>query len=353
MKRLIAIALMSACSSVAAEELSYDWEGYLMVDHDQFSELFLEDGEGDTYGTELRRARVQGELEWGDDWKAKLGIDVSDSLKLKDAYIRYKGWDWANLTIGQQKEPFGLEKLTSSRNTFMIERSMVTEALAPGRTFGAQLSGSVSQLNWQVGLFQESSDEQATAVTGRLVWSDSDEDGNFYHLGAAFSERDLNVGEFRINETLEVNTSDSLIEGDLIYADSLSQTGLELMWQYRGLVTMAEWQEADVESNTEGTYEYEGGYYQMSYLMSGQNRRYKNGKLKGFDADKDWEFTVRYSQFELVQEQRKSQTWSTGFNFWFDNDLVLKANYIHAKYQDEGQIYGSDNAISIRVQYSF
>ena len=46
-----------------------------------------------------------------------------------------------DIIVGQDKEPFGLEELTSSKNLSFIERSMVSSAFTPGRNIGISLNG--------------------------------------------------------------------------------------------------------------------------------------------------------------------------------------------------------------------
>jgi phosphate-selective porin OprO/OprP len=244
MKKFIACLaptlLLFSSGSFAADYPEFKWGGYIMLDHDQFSDLYLEDDDSDNYGSNVRRARLSTKIKFSNNWKSKFQIDLSDgdSVGIKDAYIQYKGWDFAEITIGKQKEPFGLEKLTGSRNTFMIERSIVTEALAPGRSVGAKLSGTEGNFNWDIGYFQDDNSANSNGVTGRLTWANVDQDDNFIHLGAALSERRLGGDEFRINEQLEVYSSDSLLEGKRLDADDESLAGIELMWQYQGFVSM-------------------------------------------------------------------------------------------------------------------
>ncbi|MCT8986309.1 OprO/OprP family phosphate-selective porin [Shewanella phaeophyticola] len=351
----IAPALLVLAANATAEEYpELSFGGYIMLDHDQFSDIFLEDEQHSNNGTDIRRARLSAKAKLSDDWRSKFQVDIADGeIDIKDAYVQYKGFDWANITLGQQKEPFGLEKLTSSRDTFMIERSMVTEALAPGRNIGVKLSGSPGDFTWDLGYFQEANSQNSYGVTGRLTWAVIDDDDNFFHLGSALSERRLEGDEFRINETLEVYSSDSLLEGTRLDAEDMSLAGIELMWQYQGVVSMAEWIETDIDDPARGTYHYQGGYYQMSYPLSGKNRHYKNGKLGTIKAEHDWELTWRMSQFELEQENRKAQTFAVGVNYLVNEDLMFKANYIRAKYQDDGVTDGYDNAFSLRAQYSF
>ncbi|MDD8058252.1 OprO/OprP family phosphate-selective porin [Shewanella metallivivens] len=351
---IVPALLVVTTSAMATEYPELNFGGYIMLDHDQFSDLYLEDDEKSNHGTDIRRARLSVKTKFSENWRSKFQVDVADGeFNIKDAYVQYKGFDWVDITVGQQKEPLGLEKLTSSRDTFMIERSMVTEVLAPGRNIGVKLSGTPGDFTWDLGYFQEDNSQNSYGITGRLTWALVDDDDNFFHLGSALSERQLGGDEYRVNQTLEVYSSDSLLEGTRLDAEDMSLASVELMWQYLGFVSMAEWIETDIDDPSRGTYHYQGGYYQMSYPLSGKNRRYKDGKLDTIKAEHDWELTWRMSQFELDQENRKAQTFAVGVNYLVNQDLMFKANFIRAKHQEDGATYGYDNAFSFRAQYSF
>ena len=76
-------------------------------------------------GTKFRRARLFAKGVIYDNWKFKTQVDFADNeVSAKDLYIKYTGFKPTTVTIGQHKEPFSLEELTSSRySTFMEERS--------------------------------------------------------------------------------------------------------------------------------------------------------------------------------------------------------------------------------------
>ena len=348
---------LSTLAYAAEESTSYPsikLNASIMLDHDTFEEDFLEDGEHGDNDSEIRRARLGVTSQLSENWKVKFKADVSDGVEVKDAYVAFSGWKWGDVTVGKQKEPFGLEKLMSSRNTFMIERSMSTNAITPGRTLGAALSSkSNSKVNWQVGYFQDDSGEKSNAVTGRITWAPLLTKNQVFHFGLSASERSLHDEYFRVNERMEVHTADSNLEGQKLTADKSSLLGTEFIWKYKSLTTMAEWQVADVENNNGDEYSYEGGYYQMSYLFGGNSRKYKNGMLGGINAENTWEATVRYSQFKLVEERDKAKTFSIGVNYLFNKDFKLMANYIHADRNYDGQNLNSSNALSFRVQYRF
>lgn len=353
---VISTTLLSAVAYAKDNEV-LDISGYLMLDHDSFAATFLENGHSTTDDSEsqseVRRARLSVKSQLADHLEGKVQLGFADgNTKIKDAFVKYTGWNWADITLGKHKEAFGLEKLTSSRNLLMIERSMVSEALAPGRSIGVSATGDFSSLNWQLGYFQPNESESASAVTGRLTWTPWQQNNNLVHLGLAFSERDLNGSDFRINETLEVHSADSLLEGKKLIADKQSLQGLEFLWQVNGFTTMAEWQQASVRDINDSDYDYEGGYVQLSYQFSGENRKYKNGSLKQVAAP-GWEITTRYSQFELIEETREAETYAIGVNYTVNKHLKIMADYIKAKHYEAGTEFDSGEAVSLRVQYSF
>lgn len=344
---------LTSLSSMSKDYPTLTYSGSVRLDYNYFDEHFLEtsDEADDTF--EINRVRLSIASDFNKDWSAKLKFDVQDGLEIKDAYIKYDAWDWANIIVGRQKEPFGLEKLMSSKNLSFIERSMMSGAISPSRSYGVNISGSQDSLNWQLGYFQDDNAEKGNAVTGRLTWAPWYQDKNLVHLGAAFSERSLHGEAFRINETLQVNSADSLIEGTKIDADSLSATGLEFVWQYNGLVNMAEWQQSNVTATDGQEYQYDGGYYQVSYLFSGKNRTYKNGILGNVKTKNDWEVNMRYSQLKLHEENSEAKILSVGVNYFLNNDLKVMADYLRAEYVDERADLGLGNAVSLRVLYRF
>lgn len=349
------IIMLSSCTLFSTSLLakSIKITGDLMLDHDTFASGFMESNDDSQSESELRRARISFKTKLIDDWKAKLKVDFSgDKINVKDAYIKYKGLDWADITLGQQKEGFGLEKLSHSRDAIMIERSLVTTALTPGRSIGASLAGGASSYNWQLGYYQPDNSESSSAITGRAAWLPWRQDNELVHLGFAFSERDLNGSEFRINEKMEVHTSDSLIEGEKLFADKQSLQGVEFLWQQSGFTTLAEWQQTTVTDINNSEYDYQGGYVQFSYQLSGDNRKYKKGEI-GAVSTPGWEFTSRYSQFELIEESREAQIYSIGVNYTVNKRLKFMADYIKAKQFDAGNEFDTSDAISLRVQYSF
>ena len=339
----------------AKEYPEFSLGGKLMLDYDHFDSEFLENPAMPyhTDAFEIRRFRLSIKSTLNKNWRAELSLDASDGSEIKDAFIKYNGWKNTDITIGRQREPFGLERLMGSKNLSLIERSIVSNAIAPGRAYGVLTSGDKHNVNWQFGYFQAFNTQRSDAWTGRVAWEIWDNDSSTLHVGTSLSKRNLDADEFRINERLEVNTADSLIEGTRIDAKKALLKGVEMMWQFGGFSTIAEWQHATVRSTESAEFEYEGGYVQLSYLFSGLNRKYKNGILKGTNSNSDWETTLRYSTFSLDRENNDAQIISAGINYYLNKNWKFMANVINTQYGETAADNVSGNAISFRAQYVF
>lgn len=350
--RLLFLCLTFISLQNAAKEYpTVKFVGYIMLDYDRFDANFVDPSNTANSKSDVRRLRLGLLSDLYKDWSAKYVVDVSDDVDVKHAYIKYTAWDMANITIGKQKEGFGLERLMSSKNLLMIERAMVTTIISPGISYGINLTGKRGLVNWQLGYFQKDTSKKGNAVTGRLAWTPWCQDRNLVHIGFGFSQRSLHGETFKVNRKMEVSGADSIIEGDKIEADTVSQTGLEFLWQNKGLVNMAQWQQSTVKATDGNEYQYQGGYYQISYNLSGNNRKYKNAILGGFDNGNDWEATMRISQIELLEENSKAKSFSIGLNYFLKNNLKFMVNVIKARYISSGERLDSGNAISLRAQY--
>jgi phosphate-selective porin OprO and OprP len=100
----------------------------------------------------LRRVRPSFEGQFGERVSFRIMPEFAGSTQLIDAYIETKLNAGLRLRAGKFKSPVGLERLQSSNDLRMIERSFVTELL-PNRDIGVQLSGGNATLNWAIGVF--------------------------------------------------------------------------------------------------------------------------------------------------------------------------------------------------------
>jgi phosphate-selective porin OprO/OprP len=353
----VAIITASCCAnSVFAADFAnhkINVNGYIMLDYDNFNSAFLENNEQSDSQFDIRRARFSVKAKPFDNWKAKLQVDLSaGDFAIKDAYLQYSGWQWADITLGKQKEPFGLEQQISSRNLLMLERSISTEAISPSRSTGISVAGTNQSFLWKLGYFQPNESESASAITGRFVWLPWQQKNEVLHLGASFSERDYNNSEFRINERMEVSSADSLIEGKKLTAQDISLRGLELLWIKNHYTLMAEWQQANVLDSSQTHYDYQGGYIQMSYQLSGGHRKYNKGELAKVSKN-GWELTSRFSDLSLSEENKSVTIYSVGVNYTVNKNTKFMADILRSNNFKNNTRIDAGNALSLRLQYSF
>ena len=175
---------------------SFQLGGRLMVDAAFYDQDERENNLGD--GTELRRSRIDVEGRMFHDWIYELAVDFADAdgkVEVKDAYVGYEGWWPASFKVGQFKEPFSLEELTSSKYITFMERALPNE-FAPGRNIGIRGHRYWESFTVASGVFGEAYDsdpddegDEGYGVVGRLTYAPIHQDTRALHLGAAAEYR--------------------------------------------------------------------------------------------------------------------------------------------------------------------
>ena len=300
--------------------------------------------DADENNLDIRRARIflKGTVDKNWDYKAQfnIGEDGSDAGTVEDLYIRYKGWGkQANLTVGRQKEPFGLEEQTSSKDISILERSALTEQHTFGRSTGVQLHGKGSNWTYGIGLFENEtadSDKGAedVALTGRVTYAPINEGDNVLHLGFAFSERGGTQG-------VSANSAES--------AYALEVAGVNGAFHYQG-----EYFDTDqVDGDS-----IDGFYVQAGWVLTGESRPYKDGKFKIIKPSSDtgaWEAVIRYedgfgnfSDIELPRTDGNQL--ALGLNYYPNSSVRIGASYMTGE-QDATNEGGDE--FRVRLQYVY
>lgn len=93
------------------------------------------------------------------NWHFKLGYNFVNDGDFTDAYVRYTGWgNWAQLTLGNQKVPFGVDQLTSFTDILALERNILNQAFSVDRQEGISLAGYNDMFSYHVGVYELDSD---------------------------------------------------------------------------------------------------------------------------------------------------------------------------------------------------
>jgi phosphate-selective porin OprO/OprP len=327
-------------------------------------------------GTQLRRARLGIDGTIASDWLYRLEIDVGNAsrddsatgeLDVKDAYIQWKGIEKTVFTIGQHKTPNTLEQAIASTDTLFVESPLFVEAftnrVTAGGDYKAGISAKYSDVNWTatVGVYGENfsingggnSGGTATPVykdegwgpAARFTWAPVNGVDETLHLGVSGYWRDTGgrTGGLRFRTGPEVSVdSTRLVDTGNITSNNYSFLGGELAGQYGPIFFQSEYGRTDVSRVTGSDVSFDGGYVQGSWVITGENREYKDGafarikpkqsfslKNGGWGA---WEVAARYSTIDLNDANivgGKEDNYSLGLNWYPNPYLRVLVDYVH------------------------
>ena len=316
------------------------------LDSNRFSDIYREDRlESYQYDSQLRRARLSLKLPLGNNWSSKVQIAINegeDSYETKDLYLRYKGFDFADIKIGQSKEPFGLENVTSSGNSLFTERSLSTFAL--GRSKGVNLSEANRAYSWSIGKYKVEQNGKVKAdgdraYTARATISPINRDTSYIHFGLAYTNRDLQGAEYEIKTNGGVDSGFNFLDTRNIATETIVKKGAEAAWGRGPLSLQGEYQQLQIEAlNTNQSATYQGYYTQLSYFLTNDHRPYKKGRFSGVKPNSKqgaWELTLRKTALQSVEIGSANNndaidiaTTVVGVNYYLNKKVKLMLNAI-------------------------
>ena len=347
----------------------------------------------DTSSTEFRAARLGVEGRAWKDVKYKLEADFADNdVDLKDAHIDYVGdviKPVKYVRIGQYKTPNSLEEQTSSRFTTFMERAAFTDAFDLDRRIGLGLGFGGDDWTFDFGGFSQNNDDadsglnEGYAIASRGTYAFRDVIGNdLIHLGGSIRYRDLdnqsddNEARYRQRPFFH-DTNRSIDTGTINDADSDILGGIEAAYVNGPFSVQGEaahtWLEIDGANNQNNLW---GGYIDLSYFLTGEERAYKGGKFNrvkvkdpvfdgGWGA---WQLGTRLDFIDLNDDvgedgAQGGQQYSliAGLNWHLNNHTRLMLNYAYTRVFDGedangNQIEGDTNdihGVGLRAQIDF
>lgn len=364
-------------------EYSFKVGGFAQVD----GYLSHDDRRDHPDGTNIRRARLNVAGNITKDFKYKIENDFAGNASgITDAYLEYTGFDPVSLTVGQFKEPFGLDTLTSDLFTTFNERGL-THAFSPDRRIGVMLStyGKEDGFGaWSAALggfgsstgSTASTDDEAKDVTGRLTWAPYSAAAQTLHFGVAGSYRvpDSSADSFtfssRAENQLTTAAADLAVStGAIAGVDSVSLLGLEAAGVYGPFSLQGEYVMADVDSDARGNPTFDGYYVEASYFLTGESRNYnpKAGRFERVSPKWNfkpsagqwgaWQVAARYSELDLndaLVSGGQVNDITLGLNWIPHPNLAFKANYIWSDTDNAAVTPNDDPEIFLlRAQFDF
>ncbi len=372
-KRISALALSAVAWGLVAPahaEMTVEVGGRIDAIYTYYDEDNLDMGSG----SEFRRARLFAQGNIDNDWKYKAQYDwAGNSTSLKDLYVRYTGWEFADITVGHFKQEQSLEALTSAKYITFIEKAMVT-GLYPDRRIAIGMAGDSGAWHYAASLFgdQEGSDDSETeglGVAGRVTWGPKIGDSQA-HVGGSYNWQQPGGNDtWRVRARPETHqTSTRLVDtGTLEQVDDVITYGLEGAWVMGPWSLQGEWLQQSINRKESGLDEPDvsGWYLYGSRFITGESRAYKKGQFSRAKASNAWEVAVRYSTLDLEDggiEGGEEKNWTLGVNYYLNPHLRFQINYVAASADDASALFtdasgerikDEPNAIAVRVHMDF
>ncbi len=313
-----------------------------------------------------------------------------------------------NVRVGQWKQPFSLEVVSSFRYTTFLERSSLFQSFTPFRHIGVGFYDHSDDLDttWAASLFRTGQDQfggslstdggNGLAARGtHLLWYCGAKGEDYLHVGAGYflnspprdtarfrSVPEIFVGEFAPGS---IGTSGQAVPGALngtpFFVDTgalpnvsdISTFGLESLWVRGPLSIQSEAMSAAVNQSGPNAI-LAGTYSQIGYFLTGEHRPYdrKAGAIDRVQPNASvgagglgaWEIAWRYSYVDLDDELVRGgnlKSMTSGLNWYINPYCKWVFNYIHT--WSEGRDYfpaASNNPIksqtdayAMRVQLDF
>lgn len=311
--------------------------------------------------------------------------------------------------VGQWKQPFSLEVVSSFRYTTFMERSSLFQPFTPFRHLGIGFYNHSEDLNttWAASLFRTGQDQFGNSLSTdggnglaarmtHLLWYDEPAQGRYYsHIGGAYffnapprdtvrfrSIPEIFVGEFRPGG---VGTTGQAVPGVFdgtpffvdtlaLTADSVNTFGAENLTVHGPWSFQAEAMAAIVNQQTGGTATLSGAYMQVGYFLTGEHRPYDrvagaidrvkpfedfflvrtdNGCCRGLGA---WEIAARWSYIDLTDgtvNGGNMSNFTAGVNWYCNPYCKVVFNYVHSSLDHRSGIQSETSAYGLRAQLDF
>ncbi|WP_239237385.1 OprO/OprP family phosphate-selective porin [Candidatus Nitrotoga sp. BS] len=317
-------------------------------------------------GTEIRRARIDFKGTLWSVFNFQAEADFADNeVGMKDLFLNYTGWDFADITVGNQKQNISMELQESSNDIMFTERSLVNSLTGTlfDRAIGLNLKKSDKNWSVQGGIYGDSmrsnrsnsnkgsgkADEGFGAST-RWTFAPINSSENVIHIGGFAGYRTTNgKGELNDNspsfgyETTHMSNLKLTDTGTIVGIEEAKMVGLELAAMHGPFSIQSEYSKVKVQREKSlASLDFNAFYVQAGWTLTGESRTYKgsDGEFKRFKPKNRFqvgkpglgalELAVRYDQNDLTDKDVKggSEKRATlALNWYMSESVRLMADY--------------------------
>lgn len=274
---------------------------------------------------------------------------TDNSLTLYDLRVDIPLLSNVTLSVGKQKEPISMDRLTTLIFLPWQERQAAADCFIPARNVGALLNGTMAnqRATWAAGVFNNwlgsdtSFSATPTQVTGRITGIPfvSKDESNLLHLGLGLRYSDAKQPVTAKTES-EFFVSPLFVETAAVGAQKLFTYDVEAYWRKGPYLLGFEFIGNKVTSSTDGDSNPFGYTISGSWVATGEMRPYRKrsgifdpvpvSKPIGYRSWGALELAVRYSLLRLNGTNLDGgdmRTLSFGANWWLSQTVQFSANY--------------------------
>ena len=340
----------------------------------------------------LRRARfgVAGDITDNTLYKIEMEFADPNNAQFRDVYIGLKNLPiLRTVLIGNQKRPYGLDELNSSRYLIFMERPLISEADDEGQRRLGICSYGLSEdqaWNWRYGVFNLENiqndgvyigDHYQLQMAGRLantIWYDEYSDGRGYaHWGVAgsiaYPDGNDQGGETNANEAIfrtrpEAVTTRRWLDTDRIdFANDFELGTLESVINVGPFQVGGEYQYIWLNrTNALSDLQFNGYWGYVAYMLTGEHVPWEResgtlGRVKPFEnfflvdttrGYRDggwgaWQVAARYSNADLTDDDITGGVGNAvtiGLNWYWNTNAKMMFNYVYGHIDERGPIDG-------------
>ncbi|MDY0081768.1 MAG: porin [Ignavibacteriaceae bacterium] len=356
--------------------------------------MYFENKNALSNGVHFRRVTFAMKTQLWKNWQAEVDlgfgekVDTKSQVKLRDAWVKYT-FPTFNLSLqaGNFKEPFGMERLNSSRLLPFLERTAITDVIALGRRAGisarywtdyAQLTAAIMGHETGTRIDKGQRDETFSANI-RASLAPINNFGENLHFGLAYSYKipdvvsDMKANTIEMNSRVEseVFNPKFLHTGDITNVNYYDRYGFEFLFIRGPFLLQSEFMGTSIYRwYGNPTVNLKGGYVTACWVITGENRYYyvDEGEVGPIEAPKNsfgaFELAARYSVTNLNDHDAgvkggQANQLMLGLNYYPNNNIKIQFNYSmvnHDQYATrKGNLIGDDDFsfIQMRIQAAF
>ena len=365
---------------------------YAFPGTDAAAERFEGENPQDRFIFRRLRLGVKGDISTNMFYKMETEFASVNDFEIRDVYFGFRDVPaLQSVTAGNQKRPYGLDHLNSSRYNVFIGRPNVIEAFNEDtRRLGIASYGVSDDLrfNWRYGVWNlERIQDDGMAIgdayqlqaAGRLAttyWWDEVSGGRGYgHFAVSGTVADpdetggpQNRNEARFRTRPELRTSDRWLNtGRIADAERFELLGLEHVLNYGPVQWTTEIQGVNVRRD-DGSDDaaFWGAYTYVAWVLTGEHHPWSResgtlGRLEPFEdfwlvdtcddgvrgGSGAWEVAARYSLLDMNDADifgGEADSLTLGLNWYWNANAGMQFNYVRGRILDSAVVDGVGGA---------